>query len=890
MLEVSDDPVHLSAENETGASQTVLVQAEKQKDSVVASLSAQSRCWSLLKRPVHDVRAALISTKWYRSQWAAKLRKVMNGWVVTVTMIVALVLALFLPDLWVIFGVNSNYELDIVLLSVMALFTVELVALSSTDATYLLSFFFFMDIVGTVSMIFDLSLFPLGADATSPKKLAVDSRTQLVFFKATRAAKVGARAGRLTRVLRILEFLPLMGRGAVMDETKGIGSTISNALTNVLATRVAFMTLILVMALPLFGLFDFPQIDNSPKSWTERLSSNINRGYAADLAAEFKMMADFYYRNTRIGPFKACLGSPDRGDEIFFCTDALDDWTPRASEPARKGSIAIVYTNTFMLAFNMHQVLVTDAWLSMAVMLFIILIMVFSGNALSRVVNDLAVRPLERMLATVRLIASTVFNISVESTEQEHDEDEIDVNNSNEMKLLEKVVAKLAIVADLQTGAGRIVATEDMLHEDCAVIEMMAGESHRACDRVSGDMAMVAKLKSHASRARKCSIETYEHGKAVELQFEGVKQPEDVYEECGVSREVYQSLAFNALNLTKAQLPVLSLFAITAFQDQEGEFVDDTVLREFIAAVEKEYMPNPFHNFSHAVDVLKGVSQMLPATHTDFFVSDHQRFSLLVAALAHDLGHPGVNNGFLTEVAHELAIQYNDQSPLENMHCAKLYTIVGKQETNVFGQLARDVYKESRRLCIETILHTDMTQHNAMVKALQLTYETNAEAFMADNIDQEVEVFSQKDTKMLVLECVLHCSDVSNPARAWDVTFAWAGRCLEEFFAQGDKEKSLGIPVQFLNDRDKVNRPNSQIGFVEFMIAPLIVSVVRLWPQLCDYGDCLGVNIGMWADMWIVETQPRDEERAKVEARVERVRKSLDDAKHRQKYGRQVST
>ena len=28
----------------------------------------------------------------------------------------------------------------------------------------------------------------------------------------------------------------------------------------------------------------------------------------------------------------------------------------------------------------------------------------------------------------------------------------------------------------------------------------------------------------------------------------------------------------------------------------------------------------------------------------------------------------------------------------------------------------------------------------------------------------------------------------------------------DEFFAQGDKEKELGIPVGMLNDRDKVNR------------------------------------------------------------------------------------
>ena len=46
----------------------------------------------------------------------------------------------------------------------MALFTLELVALSLTDAQYLLSFFQFMDIIGTVSMAFDIS-FLLGSKA-----------------------------------------------------------------------------------------------------------------------------------------------------------------------------------------------------------------------------------------------------------------------------------------------------------------------------------------------------------------------------------------------------------------------------------------------------------------------------------------------------------------------------------------------------------------------------------------------------------------------------------------------------------------------------------------------------------------------------------------------------
>ncbi len=51
---------------------------------------------------------------------------------------------------------------------------------------------------------------------------------------------------------------------------------------------------------------------------------------------------------------------------------------------------------------------------------------------------------------------------------------------------------------------------------------------------------------------------------------------------------------------------------------------------------------------------------------------------MILAGLAHDVGHPGVNNPFLILSKHDLALRYNDKSPLENMHASVLYEILGK--------------------------------------------------------------------------------------------------------------------------------------------------------------------------------------------------------------------
>merc|ERR1740130_2552079 len=134
------------------------------------------------------------------------------------------------------------------------------------------------------------------------------------------------------------------------------------------------------------------------------------------------------------------------------------------------------------------------------------------------------------------------------------------------------------------------------------------------------------------------------------------------------------------------------------------------------------------------------------------------------------------------------------------------------------------------------------------MKELALLYQMNSEAF-DDNSPAVTEVL--QGNMQLAINAMLHGSDVGNPMKPWELAKRLAHLCVDEFFAQGDLEKAAGIPVQMLNDRDKVNRPNSQIGFIEFVIAPMAEGMVRLFPTLDDLSLNLGINISNWFDVWV---------------------------------------
>merc|ERR1712151_1441676 len=86
--------------------------------------------------------------------------------------------------------------------------------------------------------------------------------------------------------------------------------------------------------------------------------------------------------------------------------------------------------------------------------------------------------------------------------------------------------------------------------------------------------------------------------------------------------------------------------------------------------------------------------------------------ALSIAAIGHDVRHPGRNNAFCIATSSHLATIYNDKSVLENMQVATCFQTMHKDpKQDTTQSWDQKMYRPFRFAVIEYILGTDMANH-----------------------------------------------------------------------------------------------------------------------------------------------------------------------------------
>ncbi|XP_041373982.1 calcium/calmodulin-dependent 3',5'-cyclic nucleotide phosphodiesterase 1A-like isoform X2 [Gigantopelta aegis] len=233
--------------------------------------------------------------------------------------------------------------------------------------------------------------------------------------------------------------------------------------------------------------------------------------------------------------------------------------------------------------------------------------------------------------------------------------------------------------------------------------------------------------------------------------------------------------------------------------------INSTVLESFLFAIETGYSKykNPYHNLCHGADVAQTVHFVLSQSKLAHWLTDLEVFATIVAALIHDYEHTGTTNNFHINTGSDVALLYNDRAVLENHHLSSAFRLMKEEEYGILSNLSKEEYRDFRSLVIDMVLATDMSFHFQQIKNMKNLLS------MPENID-----------KSKAVSLVLHCADISHPAKDWDLHKRWTGQLLEEFFRQGDREQELGLPFSPLCDRKNTLVAESQIGFIDFIVDP----------------------------------------------------------------------
>jgi class 3 adenylate cyclase len=255
-------------------------------------------------------------------------------------------------------------------------------------------------------------------------------------------------------------------------------------------------------------------------------------------------------------------------------------------------------------------------------------------------------------------------------------------------------------------------------------------------------------------------------------------------------------------------------------------------LRLYVSSIAAMHRDNPFHNFEHASHVMMSVSKLLSRivasdeetgnTMTSSRLHDHTygitsdpltQFSVILAALIHDVDHSGVSNFQLIKEEAKIATVFKNKSVAEQNSIVLSWERLMESR---FAKLRGFIYSEPaelkrfRELMVNTVLATDIFD-----KELQtLRKERWDKAFRligqqtADNTRDDV---NRKAT--IVIEHLIQASDVAHTMQHWHIYQKWNERLFAEMTVAHQSGRMEKNPAD--------GWYQGELGFFDHYIIPL---------------------------------------------------------------------
>lgn len=358
----------------------------------------------------------------------------------------------------IIFKSYIDLAYDVLTLICIFIFLLEIILRLKFDKDYFLGFYFFIDLISSVFLIFEVMLlyYPL-------------------FFSSDEGTDYGVaiKLLKIVRILRLVRVMKLMKK--VMDKPQQIGNKKNGSeakITRIIKEsnmkRLIILILVVLLVIPFFNLsvyFDTTPTDliNKAKFMLPRLV--LNKSSPEKIVNDFASM----FQDYSIELIYLSIDSYvyDKGKFSYLRPDEWDRITVSATLNGMDHNIVFIVSSRFIqIISNLLMLLNT---------IMVTLMMIISIISLNYDMSNLILNPLERMIEKVKEVSKNPLQALKSKIKGDHDSD------TNETLIIEQAINKISQLLVLGFGqAGCRIISRLLFEKDREIDDSIPGARVRA--------------------------------------------------------------------------------------------------------------------------------------------------------------------------------------------------------------------------------------------------------------------------------------------------------------------------------------------------------------------------------------------------------------------------
>lgn len=252
----------------------------------------------------------------------------------------------------------------------------------------------------------------------------------------------------------------------------------------------------------------------------------------------------------------------------------------------------------------------------------------------------------------------------------------------------------------------------------------------------------------------------------------------------------------------------------------------------------------PYHNLRHAVQVLRLAWTLLRALPP--FLTLHEEFFLLLAALMHDLDHPGTTNDWerVRRTPRARACPAPLTCLLEHYHCQLATALV--QSHCLYVNLSGEETDGCLNLLRTCIYSTEMARHADLCLFLsslppQQTQQPQPTLSHPQSQPQSQPLSPQQ--RRTLAAALLHAADLGNPTLPWDECLAWAKK------VHAEHRRLLRLSeenAEETTEEDTRHLYATEARYIRHWCLPLWQALEAHWPVLQPWTDRIRANLAQY--------------------------------------------